>query len=148
MTTAPILGLFVLVLLCCSCWIQIWQWKFEYQNFVKKFKMFYSLSALLSSCIETQIHVCWYMGDPVVKKLHYQHRYEFNYFDLCQRWQFCSFVEWVIPMLLVIFHTTMFLCEFDSESGVTFKGIWNLTVEMLVVGKKRVGQHFQMIYLS
>ena len=31
-------------------------------------------------------------------------------------------------MLLVIFQTTMFLCEIDSESAVTFKGIWNLKV--------------------
>ena len=39
-TTAPILGLFVLLLMYFSCWIQIWQWKFEFPKILEKFENF------------------------------------------------------------------------------------------------------------
>ena len=35
-TTAPILGLFILIWMHFSCWIQIWQWKFEFWKFLEK----------------------------------------------------------------------------------------------------------------
>ena len=38
-TSKPILGLFVLKCMDFSCRIQIWQWKFEFRNFLKKKKL-------------------------------------------------------------------------------------------------------------
>ena len=34
-TTEPILGLFILIWRHFSCWVQIWQWKFELWKFLK-----------------------------------------------------------------------------------------------------------------
>ena len=44
-TTGPILGLFVLIWMHFSCWIQIWQWKCEILKFCKKFEIVNMFSA-------------------------------------------------------------------------------------------------------
>ena len=50
--TGPILGLFVLIGMHFSCWIQIWQWKFEFWNF---FKIFQNLD--LSSALNIDVEM-------------------------------------------------------------------------------------------
>ena len=48
-TSEPILGLFVLIGMHLSCWIQIWQWKFEFWKFSKKVSKILTCRLLLTS---------------------------------------------------------------------------------------------------
>ena len=66
-TTAPILGLFVLIWMHFSCWSEKRQWKFEFWSFLgKKFEKF-ELTSVCSRCIEKdkirQCLVGWWSWD-------------------------------------------------------------------------------------
>ena len=50
-TTASILGLFVFILMHFSCWILLWQWKFEFWKFLKMLENC-GLSSAHDSCVE------------------------------------------------------------------------------------------------
>ena len=62
-TSEPILGLFVLIWMYFLCWIQIWQWKFEFWEFLQKIDIF-DLLFELQICLERDnpyylyIHTC------------------------------------------------------------------------------------------
>ena len=56
-TAAPILGLFVLISMHFSCWIQIWQWKFEFWNFLKNMLENFHLPSAHDTRVERFKHI-------------------------------------------------------------------------------------------
>ena len=56
-TTAVILGLFVLILINFSCWIQIWQWKFDSKILGKSWRIL--------TCLDLDTQVECLMGEKV-----------------------------------------------------------------------------------
>ena len=51
-TTEPNIGLFAPILMHFSCWIQIWQWKFELRQILKKLENFWSVV-----CTRHTVHI-------------------------------------------------------------------------------------------